>query len=143
MEDEGRFRVTYNPADLFRFRTPSLAAIFLLLGSWCLLLPGMVIQLVFVPGMNEATLRARFIMGCFGAQAVLTGIILATARFTPTTVLVFGVMGWLPFFVFNVWFTVVEPVLNAWMWLDVLGNAGILACGLFGRHLALREEAGR
>ena len=120
-----------------------LASIFLVLGGWCLLFPGSVIKLVFLPGMNDATLQARFIMACFGAQAVLTGTILATARFTPTTFLVFGVMGSLPFFVFNVWFTVVEPVLNAWMWLDVFGNAGILACGLFGRHLALREAAGR
>lgn len=119
----------------------ALAAIFGLLGGWCVLMPGFVVRLVFLPGPDTAGLPVRFVMGCFGAQAALTGTIIATARFTPTTFLVFGLAGSLPFFAFNVWFTVVEPVLNSWMWLDVLGNAGILACGLIGRRMALREEA--
>ncbi|MGB3555165.1 MAG: hypothetical protein WBA25_11060 [Jannaschia sp.] len=119
----------------------ALAAIFVLLGGWCMLLPGMVVGLVFLPGLDADGVPVRFVMGCFGAQAVLTGTILATARFTPTTFLVFGLAGSLPFFAFNVWFTLVEPVLNGWMWLDVLGNAGILACGLLGHYLARREGA--
>ena len=105
-----------------------------------MVLPGMVVGLVFLPDLDADGLPVRFVMACFGAQAVLTGTLLATARFRPTTFLVFGLAGSLPFFAFNVWFTLVEPVLNGWMWLDVLGNAGILACGLFGHCLARREE---
>lgn len=59
-----------------------LSLIFLLLGSWCLFFPGMVIELTFRPELAVATEQARFTMGCFGAQAVLTGTIIWTARFS-------------------------------------------------------------
>lgn len=42
---------------------------------------------------------------------------------------------------FNIWFWLVEPVLNAWMLLDLAGNAGILACGLWGWALAQHEAS--
>ncbi len=118
-----------------------LALIFLLLGGWCLLLPGMVVRFTFQPDLNEPIRQARFLMGCFGAQAVLTGTILLTARFTPTTFLVFGIVGSVPFFIFNIWFSLIEPVLNAWMLLDFAGNAAILITGLWGWSLARREAA--
>lgn len=122
----------------------ALSLIFLILGAWCLLFPSMVIRVTFQPEFAEATQQARFIMGCFGAQAVLNGTILMTARFTPTTFLVFGLVGSVPFFVFNAWFYFVEPILNAWMLLDFAGNIGILIIGLWGWHLSKRErlEAG-
>ncbi len=82
-------------------------------------------------------------MGCFGAQAVLNGTILLTARFTSSTFLVFGLVGSVPFFAFNVWFTLVEPVLNEWMLLDIAGKLGILATGLWGWTLARRQERAR
>ena len=118
-----------------------LAMIFLLLGGWCLLAPGMVVGLAFRPELATVTEQARFIMGCFGAQAVLCGAILLTARFTAMTFLVFGLVGSVPFFAFNIWFTLVEPVLNAWMLLDLAGNVGILVCGLWGWKLSRAEEA--
>jgi hypothetical protein len=59
----------------------------------------MVIEATFRPELAVATERARFIMDCFGAQAVLTGTIIWTARFTPTTFLVFGLGGSIPLFV--------------------------------------------
>lgn len=114
----------------------SLSLIFLLLGSWCLLFPGMVIEVTFRPEFAVATEQARFIMGCFGAQAVLTGTLMLTARFTATTFLVFGLVGSIPFFVFNYWFLFVEPVLNQWMLLDFAGNLGILIIGLWGWRLS-------
>jgi hypothetical protein len=120
-----------------------LALIFLLLGAWCLLAPGMVVRFTFQPELNEATQQARFLMGCFGAQAVLNRTILLTARFTSSTFLVFALVGSVPFFAFNVWFTLVEPVLNEWMLLDIAGNLGILATGLWGWTLARREEWAR
>ena len=117
-----------------------LAFIFLLLGGWCLLFPSSVIAITFLPEFANSDLQARFLMGCFGAQAVLTGTIVLTARFTPTTFLVFGLIGSVPFFAFNVWFFVVEPVLNAWMLLDFAGNIGILVIGLWGWTLSKRER---
>lgn len=118
-----------------------LAAIFLFLGAWCLLAPGMVVRLTFRPELATATEQARFLMGCFGAQAVLCGTIIATSRFTPTTFLVFGLVGSVPFFAFNIWFWLIEPVLNTWMLLDLAGNIGILATGLWGWRLSKREDS--
>ncbi len=117
-----------------------LASIFLLLGGWCLLAPAMVIRLTFLPEFADATDQARFIMGCFGAQAVLTGTLMLTARFTPMTFLVFGLAGSIPFFAFNVWFVFVEPVLNQWMLLDFAGNLGILITGIWGWRLSRSEQ---
>ena len=113
-----------------------LSLIFLLLGSWCLFFPGMVIDVTFRPELAVASEQARFIMGCFGAQAVLTGTIILTARFRPTTFLVFGLVGSIPFFVFNFWFLYIEPILNQWMLLDFAGNVGILMIGLWGWRLS-------
>jgi len=100
----------------------------------------MVVRIAFRPELATVTEQARFLMGCFGAQAVLCGTILATARFTPMTFLVFGLVGSVPFFVFNVWFWLIEPVLNSWMLLDLAGNVGILVTGIWGWRLALRER---
>ena len=109
---------------------------FILLGSWCLFFPGMVIEMTFRPESIPASDQARFIMGCFGAQAVLTGTIIWTARFTPTTFLVFGLAGSIPFFVFNFLFLFIEPVLNQWMLLDFAGNIGIFVIGIWGWRLS-------
>lgn len=111
-----------------------LSSIFLVLGSWCLFFPGVVIELTFRPEFAVASDQSRFIMGCFGAQAVLTGTIILVARFTPMTFLVFGLFGSIPFFVFNAWFLFVDPVLNEWMLLDFAGNLGILMTGLGMAH---------
>ena len=117
----------------------ALASIFLLLGAWCLIFPGTVVRISFRPELATVTDQARFLMGCFGAQAVLNGTILASARFSPLTFLVFGLVGSVPFFIFNIWFWLVVPVLNAWMLLDLLGNLGILTAGIWGWHLARKE----
>lgn len=117
-----------------------LALIFLVLGAWCLLFPAMVIRLTFLPEFAAATDQARFIMGCFGAQAVLTGTLMLTARFTQATFLVFGLAGSIPFFIFNYWFVFVEPVLNQWMLLDFAGNLGILIAGIWGWRLSKQEQ---
>ena len=111
-----------------------LSLIFLLLGTWCLVAPGMVVEVTFRPELSAASDQARFLMGCFGAQAVLNGTILATATFTPRTFLVFGIVGSIPFFGFNAWFYFVKPVLNEWMLLDFGGNIGILLAKRDFRH---------
>lgn len=100
----------------------------------------MVIRLTFLPEFADATDQARFIMGCFGAQAVLTGTLMLTARFTPMTFLVFGLAGSIPYFACKVWFVFVEPVLNQWMPLDFAGNLGILITGIWGWPLSRSEQ---
>ena len=116
-----------------------LAFIFLGLGGWTLFFPGTVEALSLRPGHYIGTEASRVILGCFGAQAVLCGIVILASRFTPRTFLVFGVCASLPFMAFNWYFYSVRQVFTDWMLLDVAGNIGILACGIVGYRLALRE----
>lgn len=117
-----------------------LSFIFLLLGGWCLLAPGIVIRMTFLEEFSVATVQARFLMGYFGVQAVLTGTLIMTVPFNPGTFLVFGLAGPIPFFVFNYWFVFVQPVLNQWMLRDFAGNLGILITGVWGWRSSTREQ---
>lgn len=102
-----------------------IAVVFLGLGGWCLVLPGMVADLTLTPGWRGDDPVIPILVGCFGAQAVLAGLFAFFARFTKTTFLVYGV-ALLPFFAFNIWFYFVEPVFNEFILLDVAGNAVML-----------------
>ena len=117
-----------------------LAFIFLGLGGWTLLFPGSVEALSLRPGHYIGTEASRVILGCFGAQAVLCGIVILVSRFTARTFLVFGVCASLPFMAFNYYFYYVREVFTDWMLLDFAGNIGIFVLGIVGRRLALREE---
>jgi hypothetical protein len=119
----------------------ALALIFILLGGWCLLMPGQVEALVLRPEFIVGNATSALFVGCFGAQAVLAGIVIFTCRFTPTTFLVFGLAGSLPFFGFNYYFYFVEAMFTRWMLLDFVGNVGILAWCLAGYRLARNEAA--
>lgn len=69
-------------------------------------------------------------MGSFGAQAVLSGLVAAFSRYTKTTFLVYGI-ALLPFW-FNYWFVFVVPIFNAWMMIDFVSNAAMLALCVIG-----------
>lgn len=116
-----------------------LGLIFLILGGWVLLLPGQVEALVLTPEYAIGTLTSRVLLACFGAQAVLCGTVILASHFTARTFLIFGLVGSLPFFVFNYYFVFVVPVFTRWMLLDVIGNVGILAGGIWGWLLKNRE----
>lgn len=116
-----------------------LAGIFILLGGWCMLLPHMVEGLVFRTGFRHLSPTSAILMGCFGAQAVLAGLVIWWAEFKPQTFLVFGLAGSLPFFAFNYYFYFVLQAFTEWMLLDFAGNLGILTCGLVGYRLKSRE----
>ncbi len=118
-----------------------LALIFLTLGAWALLFPLAVEAVVLKPDYVNGDLNAALFIGCFGAQAVLCGIIIGLSRFTARTFLYFGLVGSIPFFVFNYYFVYVVPMFTQWMLLDFAGNLGILACGLGGWYLRRRESA--
>lgn len=124
-----------------RYIQYALAAIFLGLGGWCLLDPHGVERLVLRPEYQHLSATSALLMGCFGAQAVLVGTIVAVSQFTPRTFLVFGLVGSLPFFVFNWYFVYVAQMFTAFMLIDFAGNVGILTCGLCGYWLRKRELA--
>lgn len=116
-----------------------LGLIFLVLGGWVLLLPGQVEALALNPEYAIGTQTSRVLIACFGAQAVLCGIVIVSSRFTAHTFLLFGLLGSLPFFAFNYYYVLVVPIFSRWMMLDVLGNIGILVLGLIGWRLKRRE----
>lgn len=116
-----------------------LALIFLGLGSWTMLFPGTVEELVLRQEFYMGTDASRLLLACFGAQAVLCGIVILTSKFTPATFLVFGLLGSVPFFGFNYYFYFIKGMFTEWMLLDFVGNIGILACGIFGYRMSKKE----
>jgi hypothetical protein len=108
-----------------------IAAVFLILGGWCLLLPQSVLDLAIRPDWRSDAPVVPVLVAAFGAQAVLAGLFALTARFTRTTFLVFG-LALLPFFVFDYWFYVVEPMLTPIGLLDAAGNAVMLCLCYLG-----------
>jgi len=109
-----------------------IAAVFLVLGGWCVVAPGMVADLCLTPAYRAPDAPVvPILIGCFGAQAVLAGLFAWFSRFTRTTFLVYGIAV-LPFFVFNVWFYAVVPVFSAFMLLDAAGNAIMLSLCVLG-----------
>jgi hypothetical protein len=104
---------------------------FLVLGSWCLFFPGMVERLGVRPEHYEGTAVTSLFIGCFGAQAILSGLFAYFSRFTRTTFLIYGI-ALLPFFWFNYWFVFVVPILSEWMALDFVANVAMLALCVVG-----------
>eukprot|EP00435_Cladocopium_sp_Y103_P078283 s1_g2022.t1 len=119
-----------------------LASIFLGLGGWCLIAPHMVETLGFRPEYQMLNTTSALLIGCFGAQAVLAGTVIAISEFRQNTFLVFGLIGSVPFFIFNYYFYYVAEVFTDWMLLDFVGNIGILTCGLIGYRLKKAESQG-
>lgn len=109
----------------------AIAAVFFILGGWALLAPQSVIDLTFLPQYRVGTPILPFAIACFGAQAMIAGLFAAFARFTRATFLAYGI-ALLPFFVFNWWFTFVDPVFTRLGLLDALGNVVMLAMCVAG-----------
>ncbi|KAA3638285.1 MAG: hypothetical protein DWP95_12990 [Proteobacteria bacterium] len=118
----------------------ALAFIFFSLGSWCLLMPATVEWLVLKPDYYIGNVSSHLLLGCFGAQAVLVGTVILSARFKASTFLIFGLVGSVPFFVFNFYFYFIKEMFTDWMLLDFVGNLGILLCGIWGYRLSKQEH---
>lgn len=112
-----------------------IAAVFLLLGGWALLAPQHVIELAISPPYQSGDYLSRFTMACFGAQAVLFGVMALVARWSATAFAVFGVL-LLPFFVFNWYFHYEVPVLTSIGMLDFAGNVTMLVLTVIGWRAA-------
>lgn len=108
-----------------------IAFVFLGLGGWCLLAPATVIDLTVRPHHQNGLTLTTVTIGAFGAQAMLVGLVSATARYTARTFLALG-LAMLPFFVFDWWFYAVEPLFNQLILLDVAGNLAMLGACLRG-----------
>lgn len=108
-----------------------IAAVFFILGGWALLAPRSVIALTLLPQYRTDTPILPFVVACFGAQAILSGLFAAFAQFTRITFLAYGI-ALLPFFAFNWWFTFVDPVFTLLGLLDAVGNAVMLALCVIG-----------
>ncbi|MEM7667270.1 MAG: hypothetical protein AAF250_15555 [Pseudomonadota bacterium] len=117
-----------------------IASVFLLLGGWALFAPGSVIDLAITDAYRENTFMTRFIMACFGAQAVLFGIMALFVRFTANAFLALAIL-LVPFFVFDWYFHFEVPVLNSVGMLDFVGNAVMLGLCLYAWRKARAEEA--
>lgn len=109
----------------------AIAFVFLSLGGWCLFAPASIIAF----GVREAWQTdhpiAIIAIGAFGAQAMLAGLFAAFSVFTRRTFAAFGA-ALLPFFVFDYWYYAVEPILNAFILLDVIGNVAMLTLCIRG-----------
>lgn len=117
-----------------------LGLIFLSLGLWALVFPRSVEMFVLAPDHFIGTTASAVLIGCFGAQAILCAILIFNTLFTARTFLIFGLVGSIPFFLFNYYFVFVAPIFTNWMLLDFAGNVGILLCGVLGWRTKLREE---
>ena len=102
-----------------------IAAIFLILGAWCLVAPQTVLDLGLRPDFQSGAAVVPIFVACFGAQAMLAGLFAATAIFTRLTFLLYG-LALLPFFLFDYWFFAVVPMFNEFILLDAAGNAVML-----------------
>jgi len=117
-----------------------LASVFFVLGGWCVVSPSSVMALTIRPELRTEHPIAHLAVGAFGAQAMIAGLFAAFSRFTRTTFLAYGI-GLLPFFVFDYWFYVVDPVFTPVGMLDAVGNVVMLALCWLGWRAAKREAA--
>lgn len=117
-----------------------IAAVFLALGGWALFAPASVIELAVTEAYRDSTFLTRFTMACFGAQAVLFGLMALVTRWSARGFAVFGVL-LLPFFGFNYWFHYEVPVLTSIGMLDFAGNVTMLALAILGWRAARSDEA--
>lgn len=116
-----------------------IALVFFVLGGWATFFPQHVIDTVFLPEYREGGRILPFAIACFGAQALLSGLFAAFARFTATTFLVYGI-ALLPFFGFNYYFTFHDPVFTSMGLIDALGNIIMLALCYVGWHRLKQME---
>ena len=116
-----------------------IAVTFLALGGWALVAPQSVIDLALTESYRSDSFILRFIMACFGAQAVMFGIMALVVKWSSRAFAVFAVV-LLPFFVFNYYFHYEVPVLTSIGMLDFAGNSIMFIACLIGWRAARKDE---
>jgi hypothetical protein len=114
-----------------------LAAIFFVLGGWCLVSPSSVLTLAIRPDYRSDAPIVPILMGAFGAQALIAALFAGFSRFTRATFAAYGA-ALLPFFAFDYYFYAVEPMLTPIGLLDAVGNVAMLALCVIGWRNAER-----
>lgn len=118
-----------------------LAAIFFVLGGWCLVSPSTVLDLAIRPEWRSDDPIVPILVAAFGAQALIAGLFAATARFTRTTFALYGA-ALLPFFLFDYYYYAVEPMLTGIGLLDAAGNVLMLVlCWLGWKRAGARRDS--
>ena len=117
-----------------------IAFVFLALGGWALFFPGHVIDLGFTEGYSENTFVTRFMMACFGAQAVMFGIMALVVKWRASAFAVFAVV-LIPFFIFNYYFHYEVPVLTTYGMIDFAGNLTMFIACIVGWRAVRAVEA--
>jgi hypothetical protein len=118
----------------------ALAAVFFVLGGWCLLSPGSVMALTIRPEYQSGDPIVAVLIGAFGAQALIAGLFAAFSTFTRTTWAVYAA-ALLPFFAFDYYFYAIEPMLTWIGLLDAVGNVVMLGLCLLGWRALAPERA--
>ena len=118
-----------------------IAFVFLALGGWALVAPQNVIDLALTQGYRDDSFILRFTMACFGAQAVMFGLMALVTRWSSKAFAVFALV-LIPFFVFNWYFHYEVPVLTSIGMLDFAGNTVMFIACLVGWHAARGAEEG-
>jgi len=116
----------------------ALAAVFFVLGGWCVVSPTSVLDLAIRPGFQSDAPIVPILMACFGAQALIAGLFAATSRFTRWTFLAYGI-GLIPFFVFDAYYYFVIPALTEVGMIDLVGNLVMLGVCALGWRQAKAE----
>lgn len=110
-----------------------------MLGGWALFAPASVIEWAITPAYRSDDVLARFAIACFGAQAVLFGLMTLAVSWRARGFMVFAVL-LLPFFGFNWYFHYEMPVLTSIGMLDFAGNLTMLVLAILGWRAARAEE---
>jgi hypothetical protein len=116
-----------------------IAAVFLSLGGWALFARASVIDLAVTEAYQDSSFLTRFAIACFGAQAVLFGLMTLAVRWGARGFAAFAVL-LLPFFGFNYWFHYEVPVLTSIGMLDFAGNVTMLVLAILGWRAARAED---
>ena len=116
-----------------------IALVVLGLGGWALVAPASVIELALTEPYRDTSFIMRFTMACFGAQAVMFGIMALVVKWRASAFAVFALV-LIPFFWFNYHFHYVEPVLTSIGMLDFAGNLTMLIACIIGWRAARQEE---
>jgi hypothetical protein len=116
-----------------------IAAVFLVLGGWALFFPSSAIELAIAEPYRDESYFARFAVACFGAQAVLFGVMALVTQWNARSFAIFAVL-LLPFFGFNYWFHYEVPVLTSIGMLDFAGNVTMLVLAIIGWRAARGKE---
>jgi hypothetical protein len=107
---------------------------FLALGGWCLIAPASVERLFLSPQFQHNSATSAVLIGCFGAQAMISGLFAAFSQFRSITFIVYAI-ALLPFFAFNYYFVFVLPVFNHGMVVDFGANGLMLLICFWGYRM--------